>query len=61
MTKDKLPPEDSQDEMPPHVKKTLIFKIVAILAFTLIFVILRVLGVIDELPLKMGVLERFFK
>ena len=55
------PGSASSDQMPAATKVTLLFKVGAIVLFTLVFFVLRYFGIIDELPLKMGVFEGFFK
>ena len=61
MTTDEDRSGASSDQLPPAVKVRLLFTLAAIVLFALVFFVLRYVGVIDELPLKMGVFEGFFK
>jgi hypothetical protein len=51
----------SPEDMPPTQRRRLYATIAAILLFTSVFIALRYLEIIDELPLKMGIFEGFFK
>jgi hypothetical protein len=61
MTPKKNPSSDSPDQLPNTTKARAVITLAAILLFTLVFFVLRYLGFIDELPLKMGVFEGLFK
>lgn len=60
MKNEKNPPP-APDDVAPAERRRFHVTIAAILLFTLVFLVLRYLEIIDELPLKLGVFENFFR